>query len=278
MEKIKIIADSSIDLLNLEGIDYEVAPLKIITAEKEFTDDAELDVLDMVEYLRSYKGRSSSSCPNTADWLDSFGDAERIFCITITATLSGSYNAAVNAKNIYEEQYPDRKVQVINSLSAGAELILIAEKIRDLALSGMTFEDICKEIEQYTKKTGLFFMLESMKNLANNGRVSPIIAKMAGLLGIRVVGRASDKGDLEQLAKCRGEAKALDAIVEYLKSFGVKEGKVIISHCFNPDAANALKELILKKIQKAQVIIGECRGLCSFYAEKGGLMIGYEAI
>ncbi|MBQ8533462.1 MAG: DegV family protein [Clostridia bacterium] len=278
MERIKIIADSSSDLFELEGIDYEVAPLKIMTAEREFVDDINLDVLDMVEYLRNYKGRSSSSCPNTADWLDSFGDAKRIFCVTITATLSGSYNAAVNAKNIYEEQYPDRKVHVINSLSAGAELILTIQKIRDLALAGEEFEDICQKIEQYNKKTGLLFMLESMKNLANNGRVSPLIAKMAGILGIRVVGRASAQGDLEQLAKCRGEKKSLETIVEYLKQYGLKEGRVIINHCFNLDAANELKKLIKQKFEKVKVTIGECRGLCSFYAEKGGLMVGYEAI
>ena len=119
-------------------------------------------------------------------------------------------------------------------------------------------------------------MLESMKNLANNGRVSPIVAKMAGLLGIRVVGKASDVGDLQTLSKCRGEAKALDFILETLKAEGLKSGKVIISHCFNKKAAFFLRELIHNKLPMANVKITTCSGLCSFYAEKGGMLIGFE--
>ena len=79
-------------------------------------------------------------------------------------------------------------------------------------------------------------MLESMQNLANNGRVKPLVAKLAGLMGIRVVGRASDKGDLEPLYKCRGEIKALEAIFQRLKDDGLKTGKVYIAHCFNENA------------------------------------------
>ena len=133
-----------------------------------------------------------------------------------------------------------------------------------------------KLTENYSKKTGLIFMLESMKNLANNGRVSPLVAKMAGLLGIRVVGKASDVGDLQTLSKCRGEAKALDYIFEALKAEGLCKGKVIIAHCFNKKAAFFLKELINNKLPDVCVSITSCRGLCSFYAEKGGMLVGFE--
>ncbi len=274
----KIVADSSSDLLALAGVPFESAPLKIITAEKEYVDDASLDVLGMVTDLQNYSGRSSTSCPNANDWLNAFGDADEIFCVTITATLSGSYNAAEQAKQIYEEQHPGRRVFVLNSLTTGPEMVLIIEKMRDLILEGKSFDDICAEVTKYTKKTGLLFMLESMRNLANNGRVSPLIAKMAGILSIRVVGKASDQGDLAQLNKCRGEKKSLETIVQHLKSLGLKNGKVRIAHCFNETAGKALKELIQKEFSKVQVEIYKCRGLCSFYAEKGGLLVGFEKI
>ncbi|MBE6932434.1 MAG: DegV family protein [Ruminococcaceae bacterium] len=274
----KIVADSSSDLLELSGVAFESAPLKIITSEKEYVDDASLNVLEMVTDLLNYNGRSSTSCPNANDWLCAFGDAEQVFCVTITATLSGSYNAAMQAKQIYEERYPGRRVCVLNSLSTGPEMVLMIEKIRDLILEGKEFDDICSDVTKYTKKTGLLFMLESMKNLANNGRVSPLVAKVAGILSIRVVGKASDKGDLEQLNKCRGEKKALETIVQHLKSLGLNKGKVRIAHCFNESAGKALKELIQKEFSKVQVEICKCRGLCSFYAEKGGLLVGFEKI
>lgn len=204
MPKIKIVTDSSSDVLSLENIDFASAPLKIIAEQNEFTDDKNLDVSQMVEFLSKYKGKSSTSCPNPQDWLLAFGDADEIFCITITATLSGSYNAALSAKQIYEEKYPDRKVFVLNSLSTGPEMKLLIEKIREHASLNTPYEKICDEITEYSKNTHLLFMLECMKNLANNGRVSHLVAKAAGLLGIRVIGKASAVGDLETLDKCRG--------------------------------------------------------------------------
>ena len=277
IENIKIVADSSADLLTLDGLSFSSAPLKIITAEKEFVDDADLDVENMADYLQNYSGKSSTSCPNTADWLDAFGDAKYVFCITITATLSGSYNAACLAKQTYEETYPDRKVFVLNSLTTGPEMVLILEKFKECIINGMSFENACKYAQEYSNKTGLLFMLESMKNFANNGRVSPLVAKAVGLLGIRIVGKASDKGTLEPLDKCRGEQKGLQAIVERMKSLGHVGGKVKISHCFNEKAALELKKMIENTFNSI-VEISKTRGLCSFYAEKGGLLVGFEKL
>lgn len=276
INNVKIVADSSCDLSELSEVSFQSAPLKIITSQKEYIDTPDLDIAQMVSDLQSYKGNSSTSCPNASDWLDAFGDAEYIFCVTITATLSGSYNAALSAKQAYENDYPGRRVFVLNTLTAGPEIALILEKLEELILSGKSFDEICDEITNYKNKTGLLFMLESMKNLANNGRVSPLVAKMAGILGIRVVGRASERGDLEPLNKCRGEAKALETIVRHMKESGLKGGKVRIAHCFNENAAKELKKLLDNAFEKVQIKIYACRALCSFYAEKGGLLVGFE--
>lgn len=121
-------------------------------------------------------------------------------------------------------------------------------------------------------------MLESMKNLANNGRVNPLVAKAAGLLGIRVIGKASDKGDLEQLSKCRGEEKAINFMADFIEKAGCKIGKIRISHCFNLSAAQNLKEKLKTRLKKADITIHSAKALCSFYAEKGGLLVGFEKI
>ncbi len=276
IEKVKIVADSSADMTELRGIPFAVAPLKIVTAQKEYVDDVHLDVAGMVNDLHAYKGRSSSSCPNPEEWIRAFGDAEWVFCLTITATLSGSYNAAMVAKAQYEEAHPDRRVFVLNSLSTGPEMGLMIEKLCELILAGMDFDTVCEELTAYTQKTGLLFMLESMKNLANNGRVSPLVAKVADLLGIRVAGKASDKGDLEMLSKTRGEKKALEVLAAHMKALGYRGGKVRIAHCLNEGAAKNLRDLIRSEFEAAQVAINACRGLCSFYAERGGLLVGFE--
>ena len=276
MAQFKIVTDSSSDILKLDTIPFASAPLKIITANKEYVDDEKLNVEEMVNYLQGYKGRSSTSCPNAEDWLQTFGDADFVFCVTITGTLSGSYNSALSAKTIYEESYPDRKVFVLDSKSTGPEIALILEKLEELISANEKFDTICEKITNYSQSTRLLFMLESLKNLANNGRVSSLVAKMAGILGIRLVGKASTKGDLEPLNKCRGERKALEATIENMKNEGFCGGKVIIAHCLNIAVANALKEMILSQFPSTSIKIYNCRGLCSFYAEKGGFLMGFE--
>ena len=278
MLKRKIVADSSSDILELENTPFAPAALKVITDQREFVDDSKLDVEEMVSWFESYKGKSKTSCPNTGDWLEGFGDADEVFCVTITGGLSGSYNAACVAKQMYEAENPGKRVYVVDSLSAGPELRLIVAKLEELIHADVSFEDICRQIEEYKQHTGLAFMLESLKNFAANGRVSPAVAKIAGVLGIRIVGKASDQGTLEPTNKCRGEEKSLAAILEQLKSNGLKTGKVHISHCRNEAAANKLKSKILATLPQVSVQIHTCRGLCSYYAEKGGLLVGYEKL
>ena len=272
----KIITDSSSNLHEFSGIDYACVPLTINTDEREFVDSKDLDVKEMVDYLSTYKGKSGSACPSVAAYLDSFGDADRVFVITITGTLSGSCNAARLAKEDYEADYPDRKVFVIDSLSAGPELKLIAEKLKELIDSGMDFDEICTSIMAYKEKTGLVFCLENLTNLANNGRINPAVAKIAGMIGIRICGTASPQGELDPSDKCRGEKKATAGILGLFAKHGYAGGKVIIDHCYNETYANTVKEAILKNYPEADIRFGKTYGLCSFYAEKGGLMIGFE--
>ncbi len=278
MRTMKIVADSSANVFELGNTEFSFAPLKIITAEKEFIDNPSLDVKNMVHYFDKYKGTSKTSCPNPSDWLTAFGDADDIFCVTITSGLSGSYNAACIAKQMFESDNPGKRVYVIDSLSAGPELELIIEKLEEWILQGKSFDDICESISSYTQKTGLLFILQSLKNFAANGRVSPAVAKITGLLGIRIVGKASDAGTLEPLNKCRGEANALDAILSHLKQANLSEGKVRIAHCENEEAALRLKERIEAMLPKVNIAISTCKGLCSYYAEKGGLLVGFEKI
>ena len=276
MREIKIVSDSSSDLLMLDNIEFASSPMKIITAKREFVDDENLNVDGMANFFNEYKERSQTSCPNPADWLDAFGDADDIICVTITSALSGSYNSACTAKELYEAENEGKRVFVLDTLSAGPEITLIVRKLEALVKSGMAYEGVCDKIQEYTKRTGLVFMLKSLKNFAANGRVSPLVAKLVGFAGICIVGKASDEGTLEPTHKCRGENRSLETLINDLKELGLKNGKVSIGHCQNEGAATKLKQMIESTFEKAQVEIHRLRGLCSFYAEKGGLLVGFE--
>ena len=276
MRKIKIVADTSCDLLKLNNTDFAYAPMKIITDDKEFLDDDKLDVDGMVDFLDRYKGKSKSSCPNTNDWIDAFGDADDIFCVTITSALSGSYNSACVAKEIYESDNEGKRVFVIDTLSAGPEVPVAVEKLEEYIGKKIPYEEICNKITEYIKKTGLVFMLKSLKTFANNGRVSPIVARLVGVAGICIVGKASNQGTLEPMHKCRGEKRSLEMLINDLEKEGFESGKISIGHSQNESAALRLKEMILNKFKNVSIEIHNFRGLCSFYAEKGGLLVGFE--
>lgn len=272
----KIVCDSSSDLRELSGVDFETTPLKIITDDKEYVDNKELDVTSMLSELKKYTGRSHTSCPSSGEYFDAYGDSDNIFCVTITSNLSGSYNAASVAARSYIEEHPEAKVHVINTLSVGPESALIIEKLRELILAGESFEDIKEKITAYNDRTRLIFALENMRNLANNGRVSPIVAKMAGLLGIRAIGKASDEGTLEMICKSRGPVNAANDILTNMIGDGYKGERVKIHHANNLNSAELLKSKILEKYPDASVEIAHAGGLCSFYAEEGGLLVGFE--
>ena len=274
--KYRIVMDSAGDIRELQGVEFADVPLKIIAGDTEFTDNTSLDVDGMIDFLSSYKGKVSSACPGVGDFTDSFGDAENIFVITITSGLSGSYNAAMVAAETYKSEHPDRNIYVVDSLSAGPEMLLIAEKLRALLLAGASFEETVNKIEEYKKTTSLLFSLESLHNFANNGRVSPAVAKLVGLLGITLIGKASDKGTLEPISKIRGSKKLIPALLKELSSMGYEGGKLRISHCRNPETVTLLKEELLKTYPLADIKIRSTNGLCSFYAEEGGFLIGFE--
>ncbi|MBE6589406.1 MAG: DegV family EDD domain-containing protein [Ruminococcaceae bacterium] len=276
MRKIRIVSDSSSDILKLQSTEFSSAPMKIITDSREFTDDAQLDVSGMVDFFDGYKGKSHTSCPNVGDWLEAFGDADEVFCVTITSALSGSYNSACAAKQMYEGENAGKRVFVIDSLSAGPELTLIIGRLEAYVAEGLSFEEISDRITEYQKNTGLVFMLKSLKNFASNGRVSPIVAKIVGITGICIVGRASTEGTLEPVHKCRGEGRSLETLIEDLRNAGLHHGRVSIGHCRNEAAAKKLSEMIRAAFDRARVEIHPLRGLCSFYAEKGGLLVGFE--
>ena len=271
----KIVSDSSSNVLSMGDVNYTTVPLKII-AEKEYVDDVSLDLSGMMEDLRNHKGKSGSSCPNVGEWLEAFGDAEEIFCVTISRNLSGSFAASVQAGETYMEEHPGRKVFTFDSLAVGPEMMMIVDKIRQCEVEGLDYEATKAKVLEYHNRTHTVFCLESMLNLARNGRVPMAVAKIAGMLGIRVVGIAAD-GQVTPVHKPRGAKKATQTIVEMLKERGFEDGNILrVAHCYAPEAAQALREAILAQFPNTRFMLEHTTALCSFYAEAGGLIIGFE--
>ena len=273
--KYQIVSDSASDLLELADINFSTVPLHIVVDGTDFADDARLSVPNLLDKLRNGKS-STTACPSPDDWITAFHDADRVFCVTITSGLSGSYNSAVIAKDIYEEKHPDRKVYIIDSLATGSKMVMLCEKLRELILAGHDAEEIYRQIKEYNEHCFLYFALASLDNLAKNGRVSPILAKGIKILGIRIVGTASTEGMLEPLSKCRGDRRAIPAIIEFMKEKGYQGGRVVITHNGNHEAAMELKRQLKTTFGTRSGEIHRTRGLCSYYAEPGSIMLAFD--
>ena len=274
--KRKIVADSSCDMWELNGVDFAVAPITISTDNKHYVDNQELDVHLMSEELAKYKGVSHTACPSVGSWLDCYEGYDEVFVVTLTGAMSGTYNSAMTAKGIYEEENENVKVHVFDSLSTGPEMRLLIEKLKEMIEEDLTFEEIVDKGQDYLNHTRLFFALKSLHNFAMNGRVSKTVASAIGVLNISIFATASEEGTIQQISKCRGEKKVVKSMIEHLENAGYHGGKVRISHADNLKLAHNVRDKILELYPHADIIVYPMGGLCTYYAEIGGLLVGCE--
>lgn len=274
--KRKIVADSSCDMWELNGVDFAVAPITISTDNKHYVDNQELDVHLMSEELAKYKGVSHTACPSVGSWLDCYEGYDEVFVVTLTGAMSGTYNSAMTAKGIYEEENENVKVHVFDSLSTGPEMRLLIEKLKEMIEEDLTFEEIVEKGQDYLNHSRLFFALKSLHNFAMNGRVSKAVASAIGVLNISIFATASEEGTIQQISKCRGEKKVVKSMIEHLENAGYHGGKVRISHADNLKLAHNVRDKILELYPNADIIVYPMGGLCTYYAEIGGLLVGCE--
>lgn len=273
--KYKIIADSGSNVTTLADTDFASVPITIMAGGKEYIDDATLDVLAMTDELRKLSTKSSTACPNIDQWLTAFGKADIIVAITITGTLSGSYSAAVQAREQYLEKHPNAQILVLDSQSAGPRMQLLLEYAAKLFTANASFNEIESKLTTYQQHTGLLFSLESLTNLVNNGRISATAAKISNMLKLRIIGTDTN-GKLTPVGKARGQAKAISLLLKEMQAQGFNGKKACIAHCFNKTGAKLLSKKIKEAYPACEITLTTTRGLCSYYAEVGGLMVGFE--
>ncbi|MDY4761252.1 DegV family protein [Streptococcus thoraltensis] len=276
----KIVADSGCNLVALQGLAENVAfvrvPLTLQVGSQLFIDDEGLDVEHMLDILKETKAAATSACPSPDAYMKAFEGADNILVVTITGGLSGSQNSAQIAKDMYLEDHPNTNIHVIDSLSAGGEMDLLVQKMETLIAAGLSFDEVVSQIKAYQEKTKLIFILAKVDNLVKNGRLNKVLGKVIGLLNIRMVGKASSEGKLELLQKAKGQKKAVSASYQEMVKAGYQGDRVLIAHCHNDKICQQLNDFIKKDYPAADVQVVPTSGLCSFYAEDGGILMGYE--
>lgn len=280
MTKWKIVADSGCDFKELGNLApdtvFESVPLSIQVDGVDFVDDRNLNIDYMMETMYASSKAASSACPSPQAFAAAYEGAENVFVITITGGLSGSFNSARVAKEMFAEEHPEVNIHLIDSLSAGGEMDLIVREINRLIAQGLDYGQVVEAITAYQQRTKLLFVLAKVDNLVKNGRLSKLVGTVVGLLNIRMVGEASSEGKLELLQKARGHKKSLTAALEEMKKAGYVGGRIAIAHRNNDKFCQQFSELVCSEFPQAEIELIPTSGLCSFYAEENGLLMGYE--
>lgn len=278
--KYAIIVDSSCDMYIDDNYTNDTfmtrVPLKLRVGEKEYIDDSDLDIVSFMKEMSACSEATGTAAPSPQEWYNAFEKADEVFAVTITSALSGTYSSAVVAKNMILEDFPDKKIHIIDSKSAGSGLTMIVRKLQEFIKQQMNFEEIVANITEYCKKIKVFFILESMDNLVKSGRVSAIAGKLAGMLGIKILGQGSTEGTIELLRKARGKDVIYKKTVEDMLANGYQGGKIIISHCFNEERVKFFLDIIKESFPDVEAEVMQTGGLCSYYAENKGLIISFE--
>ena len=279
----KIVSDSSCDLrmASFEGgsaVHFETVPLRIQVGAREFVDNDDLVVPDLLDAMAAEKTASSTSCPSPGACARAFESADCSICFTISANLSGTYNAAVMGREMVLEEHPEKKICVIDSKATAGAMVLLIRRAQALieADPDGDFGQICDQLRMYQASLRTCFTLENFDNLIKNGRMRPLVGTLLHSLGIHVIADATPQGTIHVADKARGEVKTYKTITALMKdSKDCTGAEVVISHCENLTGAMKLKEQILADLPVKSVDILTCRGLTSSYAMEKGLIVGY---
>ncbi|MEF9942203.1 MAG: DegV family protein [Lachnospiraceae bacterium] len=274
----KVVIDSCGELTQdmKESGHFESVPLSIDIDGYCVVDDDTFDQADFLKRVAASPNCPKSSCPSPEKYMETYHcKEERIYVITLSASLSGSYNSAVLGKNLYHEEQGEKKIHVFDSCGASVVQAAIGMKIVECEEAGMDFETIVDKVETYRDEATVYFVLESLETLRKNGRLTGLKAFVATALNIKPVMGATNQGIIYQLSQARGTNKALAKMVDIMVG-EVKnpEQKVLgIAHCNCPERAQVVKELVEAKIKPKKIFIVNTRGISTLYANDGGIIM-----
>lgn len=274
----RIIVDSCGELtdeMKRSGL-YETASLSMQVGGVTITDDETFDQADFLKRIAASPECPKSSCPSPEKYMELYRcDAERVYAVTLSSELSGSYNSAELGKKLYKEEYGGKKIHVFNSRSASVGETLIALKIQECEEAGMPFEEVVSAVERYIEGQHTYFVLENLDTLRKNGRLTGIKSIVASALNIKPVMGSTPKGTICQLGQARGIKRALVKMSDFIKRDAEDPaGKILaIAHCNCPERAAEVKDLLLERLKVKASFIVDTAGISTMYANDGGIIV-----
>lgn len=274
----KIVIDSCGELTDEMKRDghFQSVALELDVDDYHVVDDETFDQAEFLRRVRESRNCPKSSCPSPQSYVEAYkGEQEHVYAVTLSGKLSGSYNSAVLAKNLYLEEEGHKEIHVFDSCSASVGETLIGLKIRELEEAGKSFAEVVEETERYIADQQTYFVLETLETLRKNGRLSNLKAWVASALNIKPVMGSTPEGNICQMGQARGMMKALNYMVdEIVKRTKECEKKILaIAHCNCPERARQVKEKLEELLQFKDIIMVDTAGVSTMYANDGGIIV-----
>lgn len=270
-----LVMDSCVDF-NEDTNEMSRIPFKILIDDEELI-DSNLNTMDLISKMKNSKSQIKTACPSPEDFLNAFNSCKNNFAVTISGHLSGSYNSAMVAMNILKEKVPEGFVHVFDSKSASAGQTLVALKVKQLIEENFNTSEVIENTTKYITKLTTLFILDSLDNLAKNGRITNLKAIIANVLHIVPIMGSDGDGSIVLKEQVRGKKKAFTRLVEMIGEYNVDFENTILGithvNCF--EKAMNLKNEIVAKYPFKDVKIFKASGLSTVYAYDGGIVIAF---
>lgn len=272
-----IMADSCCDIQTLgtsENVDFIRVPLTLQVDNKDFVDDDALSIAELIQSIKVSEKPSATACPSPEKFAEIFRKYDVSFVVTLSSRLSGTYNSAMLAKAMVEEEEPQRRIHVVDSKSASAGEVKLVLRLKELMeADDASFEGVVAEIERIRNSLATYFVLQSFDSLVKAGRMGKIAGFIASKLSICPLCGDDGDGQIKVHDTVRTPRRAIRRMAEKLEERVNLEGEtLVICHCNNLELAEMLRTYAMELYKLKEVIICATRGISSFYAGDKGVV------
>jgi len=244
MPGVRFVADSTADLSPEYTAAHRVitVPLKVIFGDEALVDGVDITAEAFYERMRSSTKNPTTSQPSPAEFVAAFreaaADGSSVVCTTISAEMSGTYSAAVNAR----EQLPDLDIHVIDTRSVTIGHTAVVHAAIECAESGGSVQDVLGMIDEVMRRQRTVFTVETLEYLRRGGRIGGARALLGSVLNIKPVLQILD-GHIEPFDRVRTYARALDRMCDEVISATGEAGRparVVLGHADKLDDCRML--------------------------------------
>ena len=274
---IKIITDGSCDLPKevIERVNPDIIGINVCFGEETYIGGVEIDDKTFYEKMKLSKELPKTSSPSPDRFIEAYKcEEDEILVFTLTSKLSGTYSNAVLAKTMYLEEYPKKRIEVIDTQSGSIGVALMMLKCNELIEQGKTMDEILIEIEKYKKNIIFFGALDTLENAIKGGRVNPLAGKVMNALNLKVIIRI-DEGLVKPIDKARGSVNSIKKAIDYVRTHvdNEIEKTVIIAHANCPEKADKIKAIIEENSKFKEILIASIGPIMGTFTSEGAILV-----